>query len=233
MHLSTLPIFHMNHQPHISGYQFAFMVSGDWIDDATQYLGREDLGFPIAPLLSIEKVKTGIATFIKEVEYTNPMMEFDSITGWEKAISTPSKENVSTDLTLTIHDNIQNDYMTYHALWYTYIKTAKLGLIDIPPTVKMDMFYDVSFQNKLYLITFDAKMTIKSLVIVMGLMPTSIPTKEYSGKFGTTTSEHVQVRFKTVDIIQQLYYDENSITNSELFKEFEHDFGDTISITHH
>jgi len=52
MHLSTLPIFHMNHQPHISGYQFAFMVSGDWIDDATQYLGREDLGFPHSHLYS-------------------------------------------------------------------------------------------------------------------------------------------------------------------------------------
>jgi len=111
---------------------------------------KEYWEFPYSQPFNLSKLKKsknqGIAHFYpKKFEYTQSYDgNFDSHHCWEKAISTPSKAHVSTDLTLTIHDNIQNDYMTYHALWYTYIKTAKLGLIDIPPTVKMDMFYDAT-----------------------------------------------------------------------------------------
>jgi len=232
MHKATLPIFHKNFQPHISGYQFSYMVSGPWFQDALQYLGNEDLGFPIAPISSVESINKNIASFVKGVEYTSPLFEYDAISGRAKNVMIPSKENISNDFSVSIHDNMKNDYLTYHALWYTYIKQAKLGNITIPPSPIIGDFYDVSYQNKYYIITFDAKMTIKSIVVIMGVMPTDVPIKDYSGKFATTTSEHVNFRFKCIDIIPQLIYDESLLDSSNIFKEFKHDYEQSLHIQH-
>jgi len=232
MHKATLPIFHKNFQPHISGYQFAYMVSGSWFGDALQYLGNEELGFPIAPQSSVESINKNIATFIKGVEYTSPLLEYDSVSGRAKNIMNPSKENIATDFTVSIHDNIQNDYLVYHTLWYNYIKQAKLGNITIPDSPIIGDFYDVSYQNKYYVFTFDAKMTIKSIVVILGVMPTDVPISEYSGKYTTTTSEHSTFRFKCIDIIPQLIYDESSLGNSLIFKDFKHDYEHSMSQHH-
>jgi len=231
MHKATLPIFHKNFQPHISGYQFAYMVSGSWFGDALQYLGNEELGFPIAPHSAVESINTNIATFIKGVEYTSPLFEYDSVSGRAKNIMNPSKENITNDFTVSIHDNMNNDYLVYHTLWYNYIKQAKLGTITIPESSIIGDFYDISYQNKYYIFTFDAKMTIKSIVVIMGVMPTDVPIKEYSGKYTTTTSEHISFRFKCIDIIPQLIYDDKLLETSEIFKEFKNDYEQSLS--HH
>ena len=222
IHRQLLPHLYKYQHPGINGYYFIFMQSGTWLDDALQYLGNEELYFPKAPASSIHESMNFFGLMAKDITFTDPILDYDQVTGKAKNILEISKETYSGDFSIEILDNYKLDYLIYNNLWYTYIKRLKEGYIPPPAgmQLKTDYYYEVPYHNAVWVLYMNSKMQIKTIIKLLGVTPVSNPIKTYLGKRGNTELTSINYNFKSIDYRAQVYYSESDVASSSFFHEF-------------
>ena len=102
------------------------------------------------------------------------------------------------------------------------MKALRRGDVPMPDTsgIKWKYHYPVDYHNAVFVIVFDPMMNIKIVIKLLGVMPLSVPMKDYLGNREKPDAIKPTYNYKSIDMHYEIIQSPESIQSSDIMKDF-------------
>ena len=223
-----------NYAPFVNGYFYIHMQTGTWADKYDMDIASKGETIITSSFKNSTQLKTigaNMGKYLFQTDLPSLMMETETFSGRLRNINYATKLQLTSDFSISYHDNNKLDVFGYHSAWIKYIELLRRGDIIIKEDITdfyTKYFMDISYFNAIWVVVFKP-FTVEPIAIfkLMGITPITLPLNSLLGDRGSPSIGLFNQSYKCNDVIFDIKTETNQVTNS-IFNNLLIEFKDVI-----